>query len=70
MLFLNMDFCFTYIADFNFAHFKIEKIFGLIWVKLQNGRFHLQFSFRVFKGCSIQVWTLTLLILFVKKLKI
>ena len=36
MFFLNMDFYFTYIANFNFAHFEIEKRFGLIWVKLQN----------------------------------
>ena len=28
-LFLNMDFYFTYIANFNFAHFEIEKGFGL-----------------------------------------
>ena len=36
-LFLNIDFNFAYFANFNFAHFEIEKIFGLIWVKLQNG---------------------------------
>ena len=53
MLFLNMDFYFTYIANFNFAYFEIENSFGLIWVKLQNGRFHLQFSFRMFKGCML-----------------
>ena len=55
MVFFNMDFNFTYFANCNFAHFEIEKSFGLTWVKLQNGRFHLQFSFRVFKRCSIQV---------------
>ena len=65
MLFLNVDFYFTYIANFNFVHFEIEKSFGLIRVKLQNGRFHLQFSFRVFKGCSSQVWALILLILLI-----
>ena len=57
-----MDFYFTYTANFNFAHFEIEKSVGLIWVKLQNSRYHLQFSFRVLKGCSIQVWCLILLI--------
>ena len=51
MFFLNMDFYFTYIANFNFPHFEIEESFGLIWVKLENCRFHLQFSFWVFKGC-------------------
>ena len=38
-----MDFNFTYFSDFKFAYFEIEG-FGLIWVKLQNGRFHLQIS--------------------------
>ena len=57
-----MDFNFAYFANFNFAHFEIEKIFGLIWVKLQNGQINLQLSFRVFKRCSIQVWALLLLI--------
>ena len=56
MLFLNMDIYFTYITKFNFAHFEFEESFGLIWIKLQNGQFHLQFSFRIFKGLSIQVW--------------
>ena len=65
-----MDFYFTYIANFNIGHFEIEKSFGLIWVKLQNGQFNLQFSFRVFKGCSIQVWALILLILCIRKGKI
>ena len=70
MLSLNMDFDFNYISNFNFAHFEIEKGFELIWVKLQNDRFHLQFLFRVFKGCPIQVWALFLLILCIKKLEI
>ena len=55
MLFSNMDFNFAHFAHFNYANFEFEESFGLIWVKLQNGRFHLQFSFRVFKRCSIQV---------------
>ena len=42
MLLSNMDFNFGHFANFNFAHFEIEEIFELIWVKLQNGRFHLQ----------------------------
>ena len=67
MLFLNMDFNFADFADFNFAQLEIEKSLGLIWVKLQNGRFHLQFSFRVFKRCSIQVWALFFLILCIKE---
>ena len=29
---------------FNFAYFEIEESFGLVWVKLQKGRFHLQIS--------------------------
>ena len=44
MLFSNMDFNFAHFANFNFAHFEIEGSFGLIWVKLQNGQFHLQIS--------------------------
>ena len=67
MLFLNMDFNFADFANFNFAQLEIEKSFGLIWVKLQNSRFHLQFSFRVFKRCSIQVWALFFLILCIKE---
>ena len=67
MLFLNMDFNFADFANFNFAQLEIEKSFGLILVKLQNGRFHLQFSFRVFKRCSIQVWALFFLILCIKE---
>ena len=42
MLLSNMDFNFGHFANFNFAHFEIEEIFELVWVKLQNGRFHLQ----------------------------
>ena len=37
MLFPNMDFNFAHFGHFNFAHFEIEKSFGLIWVKIQNG---------------------------------
>ena len=44
MLFSNMDFNFAYFPNFNFAHFEIEESFRLIWVKLQNGRVHLQMS--------------------------
>ena len=39
-----MGFSFTHFANFKFAYFEIEESFGLIWVKLQNGRFHLQIS--------------------------
>ena len=39
-----VDFNFTHFANFKFAYFEIEESFGLIWVKLQNGRFHLQIS--------------------------
>ena len=62
MLFSNMDFNFAHFANFSFANFEIEEIFGLIWVKLQNGRFHLQISISVFKKCSFQVWAVFLLI--------
>ena len=62
MLFPNVDFDFAH-----FAHFEIEESFGLIWVKLQNARFHLRISFRVFKRCSFQVWALFLIILCVKE---
>ena len=44
MLFSDMDFNLAHFANFKFAHFKIEESFGLIWVKLQNGRSHLQIS--------------------------
>ena len=37
-----MDFSLSHFTNFNFAHFEIEENFGLIWVKLQNDRFHLQ----------------------------
>ena len=39
-----MDFSFAHFPNFNFAHFEIEENFGLIWVKLQNDRSHLQVS--------------------------
>ena len=42
--FKDVDFNFTHFANFKFAYFEIEERFGLIWVKLQNGRFHLQIS--------------------------
>ena len=44
MHFSNMDFNFSHFANFNFAHFEIEESFGLIWVKLQNGRFYWKIS--------------------------
>ena len=43
--FKDVDFNFTDFANFKFAYFEIEVSFGLIWVSLQNGRFHLQISF-------------------------
>ena len=46
MFFLNLD--------FNFAHLEIEESFGLILLNLQNGRFHLRFSFWVFKGARFR----------------
>ena len=42
MLFSNTDFSYADFTNFIFAHFETEESFGLIWVKLQNGRFHLQ----------------------------
>ena len=42
--FKEVDFNFTHSSDFKFAYFEIEEGFGLIWVKLQNARFHLQIS--------------------------
>ena len=42
--FKDAGFNFTDFANFKFAYFEIEESFGLIWVKLQNGRFHLQIS--------------------------
>ena len=44
MLFPNMNFNFAHFPNFNSVHFEIEESFKLIWVKLQNGRFHLQVS--------------------------
>ena len=35
--FKDVDFNFTHFANFKFASIEIEKPFGLIWVKLQNG---------------------------------
>ena len=52
VLFSNMDFNFAYFANFNFAHFEIEESFGLIWEKLQKGRFHLQTSNSSIYFCS------------------
>ena len=43
-IFQDADFDFTHFANFKFAYFEIQESFGLIWVKLQNGRFHLQIS--------------------------
>ena len=43
--FKDVDFNFTDFANFKFAYFEIEVSFGLTWVSLQNGRFHLQISF-------------------------
>ena len=37
-----MDLNFIHCANFKFADCEIEESFGLIWVKLQNGRNHLQ----------------------------
>ena len=37
-----VDFNFTDFANFKFTYY--EESFGLIWIKLQNGRFHLQIS--------------------------
>ena len=42
--FQDVDFNFTHFANFKFAYFEIEESFWLIWVKLQNGRVHLQIS--------------------------
>ena len=39
-----VGFNFTHFANFKFAYFEIEESFGLIWVKLQDGRFQLQIS--------------------------
>ena len=40
----NMDSNVAYFANSNSVYFEIEESFGLIWVKLQNARFHLQVS--------------------------
>ena len=42
--FKDVDFNFTHFANFKFAYFEIEVSFWLIWLNLQNGRFHLQIS--------------------------
>ena len=42
--FKDVDFNFNHFANFKFAYFETEESFGLIWVKLQNGRFHLQIA--------------------------
>ena len=42
--FKDVDFNFTCFANFKFAYFETEISFGLIWVNLQNGRFHMQIS--------------------------
>ena len=42
--FKDVDFNFTDFANFKFVYFEIEVSFGLIWVNLQNSRFHLQIS--------------------------
>ena len=56
MLFQNMDFRFAHFANFNFTHFEIEGSFGLIWVKLQNGQFHLQISISgILKGLLLSL---------------
>ena len=48
-----MDFNFAHFPNFNFAHFEIEGNFGLIWVKLQNDRSHLQFSILSILKCRL-----------------
>ena len=42
--FKDVDFNFTYFANFKFAYFEIDVSSWLIWLNLQNGRFHLQIS--------------------------
>ena len=42
--FKNVDIYFSHFANFKFAYRETGESFGLIWVKLQNGRFHLQIS--------------------------
>ena len=57
ILFLSMDFSFAYFANFNISS---------VLKSPQNGQFHLQFSFGVFKRCSIQVGALFSFILLKK----
>ena len=40
--FKDVDFNFTHFANFKFAYFEIEVSFWLIWLNLENSRFHLQ----------------------------
>ena len=42
MLSSNLGFSLAHFTNYNVALFEIEEGFGLIWVKLRNGRFHLQ----------------------------
>ena len=42
--FKDMNFNFTYFANYKFAYFEVEVSFGLIRINLQNGRFHLRIS--------------------------
>ena len=56
ILFYNMDFDFAHFANFNFAHFEIEKSFGLIWVNCKMVDLTGKFPFPVFIRFSFQVW--------------
>ena len=40
----DVRFNFTHFASFKFTYLETEVSFGLIWVNLQNDRFHLQIS--------------------------
>ena len=51
-----MDFDFAHFANFNFAHFEIEKSFGLIWVNCKMVDLTSKFPFPVFIRFSFQVW--------------
>ena len=42
--FKDVDFNLAHFANFKFTYFEKEESFRLIWVKLQNGKFHLQIS--------------------------
>ena len=42
--FKDVAFNFTHFANFRFTYFETELSFWLIWLNLQNGRFHLQIS--------------------------